>query len=236
MLPLLCSGQSADSQNSSTDSLKLFSSEINLDGTSKYIWRDFAFGYTAFQPNIDMALNGTGFSLNFWQSIGQGETGLDLQTASTIKYTCRSCEKVQASVGFIYYLTYEPQFQLTPDTISITGLRHLLARFQEVFFTVGFSSIVNTELVFFYSNERELYGTISLSKSLYESERVVLSTTGNIGYRINGSNNTIVRDIRGELELRMTYSHVEPAIFLSGTHLPGRSGILPQFGIRINLK
>ncbi len=198
---------------------------FSMDWTSKYIWRDFVFGYNAVQPSLDIGFGDAPLAVNLWQSIGKDTSKLDLQHALTLVSEAQFSSALSGSFGLVYYVTVENSSEV-PDGHS-----------SELLVSLNAATFLEPSVSFYLSNTREVYGVTALSRCLASSDHLVITLYGSLGYRLNAEDKSKngIRNVDLELETIYSFEKIHLGVFVRGTFISSGAGKWGQVGIRLQI-
>ena len=193
-----------------------FDLSFNIDWTTNYIWRDFQFGYSAYQPSINVDLPGIPVSINHWLSFGQHRgdsirsnslstlSGLDLQNTSTL--TINTGKTI--NIGLIYYS------QTLPDSLKAGGAG-------ELFISLKTGYPFNPSITVYIGNNKEIYSLLSFSESRSINDWTI-NFGGSIAYRpYHILYDKGLRDFNLELSAQTGLGNAQAGFFFRVTRILG---------------
>lgn len=212
---------SASFPNDTPNEISLSQTELLIDVTTNYIWRDYVYRYAAFQPSTTYSFRESGFSLNIWSSFELYHKTTELEISSTLSYDFAISKSINSSVGLIYYCASVPA-----------------DFFGEVLVGFSFPTLIFEPSIDVYTtNTGVVYTSINLEKQLCEIKNSSIVLNSSFGHRVNDSSAyNGFRNLNLGISTSFSIGDFELSPFSSGTYLIDSSDIFYQAGLSVILK
>jgi len=193
--------------------------QLQIDFTSNYIWRDFIYGFVAAQPSADHTFGKTGFSLNVWSSFGLDFNTVNLEVIPSLTYSFTAGKKLDLALGIIYYTA--PQYTAT-----------------EIYIYSGISSFpLAPSLEVYYDLNEVFYMSLSLGQTLYDLAKNQIDLNASIGYRaLSNLNDNGLRDLNFGISMPFESKYITYTVFSRLTYIPDLNITQIQGGISVLFK